>query len=220
MECLFRKKATLFPLLLSSFPRMCCKIKKCSCSASKCRLNQARTRSCRACMNHAARSARSAKRRASEGLLKFIEESEKKRTRGARAKKCKRAILTVVAVRFRITFYPDRPDVLTKFKVRIEADAAKFPVLLSNGNLINKVAISPHRPERYTCHLRTFSSVHSLFFLLVLDFSSFFCSHFHPLLSFLFLGSKWFAPLDGVGRSLQQALLFVRACCGTTGAAE
>ncbi len=33
----------------------------------------------------------------------------------------------------RITYYPDRPDVLSIFTVRVEADA-KFPVLLSNGN--------------------------------------------------------------------------------------
>ena len=36
----------------------------------------------------------------------------------------------------RITFYPDRPDVMTTFKVRIEADKAALPVLLANGNLI------------------------------------------------------------------------------------
>ncbi len=34
----------------------------------------------------------------------------------------------------RITFFPDRPDVLSKYRVRMEADAARFPVLLSNGN--------------------------------------------------------------------------------------
>jgi len=33
----------------------------------------------------------------------------------------------------RITYFPDRPDVLTVFTVRVEADE-KFPVLLSNGN--------------------------------------------------------------------------------------
>jgi aminopeptidase N len=33
----------------------------------------------------------------------------------------------------RITFYPDRPDVMARFRVRIEAD---LPVLLSNGNPI------------------------------------------------------------------------------------
>ncbi|MGO9546100.1 MAG: aminopeptidase N [Rhodomicrobium sp.] len=36
----------------------------------------------------------------------------------------------------RITYYPDRPDVLSKFRVRIEANAKDAPVLLSNGNLI------------------------------------------------------------------------------------
>jgi aminopeptidase N len=34
----------------------------------------------------------------------------------------------------RITFFPDRPDVLSRFRVRIEADKARYPVLLSNGN--------------------------------------------------------------------------------------
>lgn len=33
----------------------------------------------------------------------------------------------------RITYYPDRPDVMTTFTTRIEADK-KYPVLLSNGN--------------------------------------------------------------------------------------
>ncbi|MGP1717209.1 MAG: aminopeptidase N [Methylophilus sp.] len=35
----------------------------------------------------------------------------------------------------RITYYQDRPDVLSVFTVRIEADAQAYPVLLSNGNL-------------------------------------------------------------------------------------
>jgi aminopeptidase N len=34
----------------------------------------------------------------------------------------------------RITFFPDRPDVLSKYRVRMEGDSARFPVLLSNGN--------------------------------------------------------------------------------------
>ncbi|MEA3362429.1 MAG: aminopeptidase N [Thermodesulfobacteriota bacterium] len=37
----------------------------------------------------------------------------------------------------RITYYPDRPDVLARFRVRIEADK-KYPVLLSNGNLLEQ----------------------------------------------------------------------------------
>jgi aminopeptidase N len=36
----------------------------------------------------------------------------------------------------RITYFPDRPDVMSKYTVRVEANKAKFPVLLSNGNVI------------------------------------------------------------------------------------
>ncbi|WP_155265291.1 aminopeptidase N [Sphingomonas segetis] len=36
----------------------------------------------------------------------------------------------------RITFFPDRPDVLSKYLVRMHGDAARFPVLLSNGNRV------------------------------------------------------------------------------------
>ena len=34
----------------------------------------------------------------------------------------------------KITYYPDRPDVMARFTTRIEADKAAYPVLLSNGN--------------------------------------------------------------------------------------
>ncbi len=37
----------------------------------------------------------------------------------------------------RITYYLDRPDVLAIYTTRIEADKAKYPILLSNGNLID-----------------------------------------------------------------------------------
>jgi aminopeptidase N len=36
----------------------------------------------------------------------------------------------------RITFHPDRPDVLSRYTVRMEADKARFPVLLANGDRI------------------------------------------------------------------------------------
>ncbi|OGF26263.1 aminopeptidase N [Candidatus Falkowbacteria bacterium RIFOXYB2_FULL_47_14] len=36
----------------------------------------------------------------------------------------------------RITYFPDRPDVLSVYTVRLEADREKYPVLLSNGNEI------------------------------------------------------------------------------------
>ncbi|XP_057824889.2 puromycin-sensitive aminopeptidase isoform X2 [Cryptomeria japonica] len=38
----------------------------------------------------------------------------------------------------KITFYQDRPDVMAKFTTRIEADKELYPVLLSNGNLIDQ----------------------------------------------------------------------------------
>jgi aminopeptidase N len=45
-----------------------------------------------------------------------------------------------------ITFFPDRPDVLSRFTVRIEADAA-FPYLLSNGNLWEGGEVDSSQPE-------------------------------------------------------------------------
>jgi aminopeptidase N len=34
----------------------------------------------------------------------------------------------------RITFFPDRPDVLSRYRVRMTADRARYPVLLANGD--------------------------------------------------------------------------------------
>ena len=34
----------------------------------------------------------------------------------------------------RITFFPDRPDVLSRYRVKMTADKARFPVLLGNGD--------------------------------------------------------------------------------------
>jgi aminopeptidase N len=38
----------------------------------------------------------------------------------------------------RITWFPDRPDVMAKYQVMLRADKDKFPVLLSNGNLLEE----------------------------------------------------------------------------------
>ncbi len=38
----------------------------------------------------------------------------------------------------RITYYPDRPDVMSVFTTEIIADAEQFPVLLSNGNPVSE----------------------------------------------------------------------------------
>ncbi|WP_373741568.1 aminopeptidase N [Neisseria sp.] len=37
----------------------------------------------------------------------------------------------------KITFYPDRPDVMSKFTTTIVADKKRYPVLLSNGNKVD-----------------------------------------------------------------------------------
>ena len=37
-----------------------------------------------------------------------------------------------------ITFFPDRPDVMARFRTRIEADRGAYPILLSNGNDVDR----------------------------------------------------------------------------------
>ncbi|WP_304440928.1 M1 family aminopeptidase, partial [Oleiphilus sp. HI0132] len=60
----------------------------------------------------------------------------------------------------RITYYMDRPDVLTVFTTRIEADKALYPNLLSNGNAIesgnledNRHFVTWHDPHPKPCYL-------------------------------------------------------------------
>ncbi len=45
----------------------------------------------------------------------------------------------------RITCFPDRPDVMARFTVTLEADKAAFPVLLSNGNLVDSGELADGR---------------------------------------------------------------------------
>ncbi len=45
----------------------------------------------------------------------------------------------------RITYFLDRPDVMATFKVTLKADKRKYPVLLSNGNLVEEGAIDGGR---------------------------------------------------------------------------
>ena len=51
----------------------------------------------------------------------------------------------------KITYYPDRPDVLAVYTVTLEADQKTCPVLLSNGNLIAEETIANGR-HRATWH--------------------------------------------------------------------
>ena len=45
----------------------------------------------------------------------------------------------------RITFFPDRPDVLSRYSVRMTADKARFPVLLANGDPIAQGVLADGR---------------------------------------------------------------------------
>ncbi len=61
----------------------------------------------------------------------------------------------------RITYFLDRPDVLSVYTVRIEADRAEAPVLLSNGNLVETGEVKGtgrhyavwHDPHPKPCYL-------------------------------------------------------------------
>lgn len=59
-----------------------------------------------------------------------------------------------------ITFFQDRPDVMATYTTRIEADKSKYPVLLSNGNLVGSGELDGGRhftvwedPFRKPCYL-------------------------------------------------------------------
>ncbi len=59
-----------------------------------------------------------------------------------------------------ITYFLDRPDVLTTFRCRITADKAQYPLLLSNGNLVDSAAhdngkhwVEWHDPSLKPCYL-------------------------------------------------------------------
>lgn len=59
-----------------------------------------------------------------------------------------------------ITYFLDRPDVMTSYSVTIEADKAKYPVLLSNGDLISQTDLPEGRhqavwkdPHKKPCYL-------------------------------------------------------------------
>jgi aminopeptidase N len=45
----------------------------------------------------------------------------------------------------RITYFPDRPDVMARFSTSISADKQRFPVLLSNGNPVAEQALEDGR---------------------------------------------------------------------------
>ena len=48
----------------------------------------------------------------------------------------------------RITYHLDRPDILTRYTVRLEANKSRFPILLSNGNKLES-GVSEDNPENH-----------------------------------------------------------------------
>ncbi len=60
----------------------------------------------------------------------------------------------------RITYFLDRPDVMASYTVTLRADKAKYPVLLSNGNLVEQGSLDDGRhfakwvdPHKKPCYL-------------------------------------------------------------------
>ena len=60
----------------------------------------------------------------------------------------------------RITYFLDRPDVMASYSVTLRADKARYPVLLSNGNLVEQGALDDGRhfarwvdPHKKPCYL-------------------------------------------------------------------
>ena len=60
----------------------------------------------------------------------------------------------------RITYFPDRPDIMSRYTTKIIADCDLYPVLLSNGNRIDKGTLDGNRhwvqwedPFKKPCYL-------------------------------------------------------------------
>ena len=60
----------------------------------------------------------------------------------------------------RITYFPDRPDIMSVYTTTLCADRARYPVLLSNGNLVESGSLSGgrhfatwHDPFKKPCYL-------------------------------------------------------------------
>lgn len=51
----------------------------------------------------------------------------------------------------KITYFFDRPDVLTTYQTRVIADKARYPILLANGNLLSQTDLPDGRHEAIWC---------------------------------------------------------------------
>lgn len=78
----------------------------------------------------------------------------------------------------KITYYLDRPDVMSEFTVTIEAEQARYPVLLSNGNAIHEESLANgrHRVRWHDPHLKP-----SYLFALVAGDLHYIEDHFHTM---------------------------------------
>ncbi len=47
----------------------------------------------------------------------------------------------------RITWFPDRPDVMSRYQVTLRASKAQYPLLLSNGNLVSEATLPDGRHQ-------------------------------------------------------------------------
>ena len=63
----------------------------------------------------------------------------------------------------RITYYPDRPDVMSEFTTTLVADKERFPVLLSNGNLVDQGNVGALMPDVNNQPLRHWATWHDPF---------------------------------------------------------
>lgn len=72
----------------------------------------------------------------------------------------------------RITYYLDRPDVMSKFTTTVAAEKARYPVLLSNGNNIASGAVDGAPDRHWVCWEDPFKKPSYLFALVAGDLVS------------------------------------------------
>jgi len=72
----------------------------------------------------------------------------------------------------RITYYLDRPDVMSKFTTTVAAEKAKYPILLSNGNNIASGAVEGAPDRHWVCWEDPFKKPSYLFALVAGDLVS------------------------------------------------
>ena len=58
-----------------------------------------------------------------------------------------------------ITYFPDRPDVMSTYETRVTADLARYPVLLSNGNLEEQFEFEVPDPDDSTRRVKKHTAV-------------------------------------------------------------